>query len=217
MIKGLTFLLIVFVWVLAASVPGQAQRSLVAVVVDGEAVHLEFLIYGPTAGGTVPTLVFNHGSTGMGTDPRLVTRPIDAPAVAQFFVRRGWAVVIPARRGRGASEGLYDEGFAVDRTRGYTCEPLLSLAGADRALRDIAAAMGAILALPFVDRDRIVIGGVSRGGILSVAYAGQHPATFKGVINFVGGWLGTGCSTATVVNQALFTRGWHYPDDTIWL
>jgi dienelactone hydrolase len=62
-----------------------------------------------------------------------------------------------------------------------------------------------------------VIGGQSRGGILSVAYAGRHPEQVKGVINFVGGWLGTGCPTASGINQALFTRGARYPGDTIWL
>jgi pimeloyl-ACP methyl ester carboxylesterase len=109
--------------------------------------------------------------------------------LARFFVQRGWAVIMPSRRGRGGSEE-YDEGFGIDRSRGYTCDPSLSMPGADRALRDIEAAMGAILTMPFVDPSRVVIGGVSRGGILSVAYAGQHPEQVKGVINFVGGWLG---------------------------
>jgi dipeptidyl aminopeptidase/acylaminoacyl peptidase len=43
--------------------------------------------------------------------------------------------------------------------------------------------MEAIQTMPFVDASRIVIGGQSRGGILSVAYAGQHPEQVKGVIN----------------------------------
>jgi dienelactone hydrolase len=196
----------------------QAQEtSMVPVIVDGETVRLEMRIYKPAGTGPVPTLVFNHGSTGRGRDPRLFLQPIDFPALAQFFVQRGWAVVMPARRGRARSEGRYNEGFAVDRALGYSCDPLLSTPGADRALRDIAAAMDAILAMPFVDRDRIIIGGQSRGGILSVAYAGQHPEQIKGVINFVGGWLSAGCSRATTINQGLFKRGARYPGDTIWL
>jgi pimeloyl-ACP methyl ester carboxylesterase len=174
-------------------------------------------IYKPAVDGQVPTLVFNHGSTGDGRDSSRFTRPIDYPALAQFFVQRGWAVVMPARRGRGRSEGPYDEGFALDRSLGYTCDPAQSIPGADRALRDIEAAMEAILAMPFVDRDRVIIGGQSRGGILSVAYAGQHPQQIKGVINFVGGWVYTGCPTASTINQALFQRGAHYPGDMLWL
>jgi pimeloyl-ACP methyl ester carboxylesterase len=162
---------------------------MVPVIVDGQTVRLEMRIYKPTPTELVPTLVFNHGSTGRGRDPSLFTRPIDFQALAQFFVQRGWAVVMPARRGRAGSEGLYDEGFAMDRALGYTCDPAQSIPGADRALRDIEAAMDAILAMPFVDGNGVIIGGQSRGGILSVAYAGRRPEQIKGVINFVGGWL----------------------------
>ena len=190
---------------------------MVPVVVDGKTVRLNMRIYKPAGTGRVPTLVFNHGSTGRGNTPILFNRPIDFPALAQFFVQRGWAVVMPARRGRGGSEGLYDEGFGVHRALGYTCNPARSFAGAERALRDIAAAMDAIMKMPFVDRDRVIIGGQSRGGILSVVYAGQHPGQIKGVINFAGGWLGSGCGTASSVNQRLFQRGAPYAGETIWL
>jgi len=91
------------------------------------------------------------------------------------------------------------------------------VAGADRALRDIEAAMDAILAMTFVDRSRVVIGGQSRGGILSVAYAGRRPEQVKGVINFVGGWKGASCVHASAVNQGLFARGGRYGGDTLWL
>lgn len=191
--------------------------SMVPVVVDGQTTGLEMRVYKPAGAGRVPTLIFNHGSTGTGRDPSRFTQAIDYPGLAQFFVQRGWAVVIPARRGRAGSEGLYDEGVALDRALGYTCHTARSLAGADRALRDIAAAMDTILAMPFVDRDRVIVGGQSRGGILSVAYAGQRPQQIKGVINFVGGWLGTGCSTASPINQALFAGGGRYAGETLWL
>jgi dienelactone hydrolase len=193
------------------------DANLIPVTIDGESVRLEMRIYRPAASGPAPTLVHNHGSTGNGRNPALFTRPIDSPILAQFFVRRGWAVIIPARRGRGGSEGLYDEGFATDRSRGYTCDPPRSLAGADRALRDVDAAMDAILAMPFVDRERVVLSGQSRGGILSVAFAGRRPELIKGVINFVGGWLGTGCSTAGAINKTLFNSGARYDRETIWL
>jgi dienelactone hydrolase len=187
------------------------------VTVDGETVQLAMRIDRPTTAGPAPTLVFNHGSTGRGTDPSIMVRLIDFPPIAQFFVERGWAVVMPARRGRGGSEGQYDEGFGLDRSAGYSCDPAWSIPGADRALRDIDAAMGVTLAMPFVDRNRVVIGGQSRGGILSVAYAGQHPTKVKGVINFVGGWMGARCVNASQINQALFTRGARHPGEVLWL
>lgn len=89
----------------------QAQEtSLVPVLVDGEMVRLAMRIYKPVAGNPAPTLVFNHGSTGMGTDPGLFSRPIDAPAVARFFVQRGWAVVIPPDAGAAGLTGSTTRG-----------------------------------------------------------------------------------------------------------
>jgi dienelactone hydrolase len=196
--------------------PACATR-LIPVSIDAQTVHLDMCIYQPATAGPRPTLVFNHGSTGSGTDPQRFTQPIDEPHLAQFFVQHGWAVILPARRGRARSEGVYNEGFERDRSLGYTCDPPLSLAGADRAVSDIAAAIAAIRAFPFVDHHQIVIGGQSRGGILSVAYAGLYPEHIRGVLNFVGGWLGTGCPTASHINQTLFRRGAAYPGETLWL
>jgi len=69
-----------------------------------------------------------------------------------------------------------------------------------------------------VDKGRLLIGGVSRGGLLSLAYSGTRPDMFLGVVNFVGGWLGEGCKGAAVtVNQAGFVRGASMPRPTLWL
>jgi dienelactone hydrolase len=94
--------------------------------------------------------------------------------------------------------------------------PFAGIPGADRALRDIDAALGAIRAMAFVDRERLVIGGQSRGGILSVAYAGQRLDGLKGVINFVGGWSG-GLRCNPNVNETLFRRGGAFRGETLWL
>lgn len=202
--------------VLVTTTAAQEMR-MVPVTIDGATVRLAMRIYSPAADTPSPTLVFNHGSTGRGTDPSIMTRPIDFPPLAKFFTDRGWAVVMPARRGRGGSEGLYDEGFAENRALGYACDTARSLAGADRALADIEAAMEGIRGMPFVDGTRIVIGGQSRGGILSIAYAGRRPDQVKGVINFVGGWLGERCSVSSDVNQTLMRRGAKFPRETLWL
>jgi len=104
-----------------------------------------------------------------------------------------------------------------DRALGYTCDPARSIPGADRGLGDIEAAMQAIFAMPFVDARRIVIGGQSRGGTLSVAYAGAHPEQVRGVINFVGGWLGERCDTSGEINGSLMKRGARFPGEMLWL
>jgi dienelactone hydrolase len=184
---------------------------------DGKPVRLEAALFKPPGAGPFPLAVINHGSTGRGTDPALFTQTWFAVDLADFLNSRGFMVAFPQRRGRGKSDGLYDEGFFPDRTQGYTCDAERSLAGAERALTDVAAAVAALRRRPDVAPSRLLIGGVSRGGALSVAYAGAHPGQIAGVVNFVGGWLGEGCATAAAVNQSLFARGAGFKKPTLWL
>ncbi|MBM3534270.1 MAG: hypothetical protein FJX60_14680 [Alphaproteobacteria bacterium] len=197
-----------------------AQESLMLPLeVDGEKVRLEVRVFKPEGAGPFPTVIFHHGSTGNGRSPSVFTNRFNPAGFGSYFTSKGWAVVMPYRRGRGGSEGVYDEGFDPERRLGYTCDPPTSLVGADRALRDIDALTLAIVELPFIDRPRLLLAGQSRGGILSIAYAAKRPELFKGVINFVGGWMGTGCgwTTTSRINQDLFRRGATSPLPSLWL
>jgi pimeloyl-ACP methyl ester carboxylesterase len=180
-------------------------------------VDLEVVIFRPTGVGPFPLAMFNHGSTGKGTNSALFKETVFDAGLADFLNNRGWIVAFPQRRGRGKSDGLYDEGFSADRRQGYTCDFDISLSGAERALDDIEAAMAALRQRPDVAPSRVLIGGQSRGGILSIAYAGMHPDQIFGVINFVGGWMGTGCDTASRLNETLFERGARFVRPTLWL
>jgi hypothetical protein len=77
--------------------------------------------------------------------------------------------------------------------------------------------MAALKQRPDVAPSRVLIGEQSRGGILSVAYAGMHPDQIFGVINVVGGWIGTHCGTASRLNGTLFVRGARFGRPTLWL
>jgi dienelactone hydrolase len=183
---------------------------------DGEPVSLEVVLFKPEAQGRFPTIVFNHGSTGNGSDPSLFDQTFTSKAVAVYFVERGWMVAFPQRRGRGRSDGLYDEGFRPDRG-GYSCEQSLALAGADRALDDLDAVTDWLRGLADVDTTRMLVAGTSRGGILSVAHVARRPEVFRGAVNFVGGWLGEGCGDYRSVNRTLFEAGAAFPGPTLWL
>jgi dienelactone hydrolase len=78
---------------------------------DGRPVRLEAVIFKPDGAGPFPLAVINHGSTGRGRDPALFTQTWFAADLAGFLNERGWLVAFPQRRGRGKSDGLYDEGF----------------------------------------------------------------------------------------------------------
>jgi len=192
------------------------ERAPTGFVDNGKQVSLEVVIFKPAGPGPFPALLFNHGSTGRGDNPELFTRTWTSLGVARFFNERGWLVAFPQRRGRGNSEGLYDEGFEPDRLR-YTCTPKLSLAGLERAMQDIDAAVEYVKNRKDVDPSRMLIGGQSRGGILAIAYAGSRSQHFIGAINFVGGWIGEGCKDVRAINTATFKHGAGFKKPTLWL
>jgi dienelactone hydrolase len=184
-----------------ATVPGVVTGTTVRIPMKeqgpgGKGLTLEATLYRPEADGPHPVLLFNHGSTGGGTVALSTTmRP---RRQAQFFVERGFAVLAPMRRGRGASDGAHAEYEG-------TCEPDVLRAGLARAIEDVDAAMAYLRAQPWADPERVLIAGQSRGGILSVAYAAERPGTVRGVINFAGGWTSQRCDDGgRGFNQATF-------------
>lgn len=183
---------------------------------SGKPVTLEVVIYKPQGTGPFPALMFNHGSTGSGDNPATFVSTYTSAALAKFFTDKGFLVAFPQRRGRGKSGGLYDEGFEKDRSR-YSCDPQLSLPGLDRALTDMDAAADYLAARPDVDSKRMLIGGVSRGGIAASVYAGMRPTRFMGVINFVGGWISDYCASAEAINTVSFRRAAGFGEPMLWL
>jgi dienelactone hydrolase len=172
------------------------------------ALTLEGTLYRPAAEGSRPVLIFNHGSTGPGAIPATLT--LRYTRQAAFFVERGFAVLVPMRRGRGASEGSYAEG--------YGCESHVLSAGLARAVEDLDAVIAWVRQQPWADAQRIMMGGISRGGILSVVYAAERPDVVRGVINFVGGWTGDGCDRYGNFNeQTFYQAGRRARIPTLWL
>jgi dienelactone hydrolase len=166
----------------------------------GKRVTLEATLYRPAGDGPHAVLVFNHGSTGGGTvAPSTTMRP---SRQAQFFVERGFAVLAPMRRGRGASDGVHAEYEG-------TCEPDVLGAGLARAIEDVDAAMTYLRAQPWADPERVLVAGQSRGGILSVAYGAERPGTVRGVINFAGGWTSQRCDEEDRYYSVAWIRRYH--------
>ncbi|MDH5310079.1 MAG: hypothetical protein OEY08_08950 [Gammaproteobacteria bacterium] len=185
-------------------------------VEDGMPVSLEAVVFRPLTGERFPTIVVNHGSTGSGSDPDLFRLTFTHKPISLFFVERGWQVIFPQRRGRGLSDGLYDEGFTPDRS-GYSCELDAALAGADRALADLDVITDWVRGRADVDTTRMLVSGTSRGGILSIALVARRPDVYLGAVNFVGGWIAEGCGDHLQINRALFRRGAAFPLQTLWL
>jgi dienelactone hydrolase len=194
----------------------ETERADTPFVDGGDPVSLEVLLLKPLTGSSFPTIVFHHGSTGNGSDPSLFDITFASKSITRYFVNRGWMVAFPQRRGRGKSGGLYDEGFKPDRS-GYSCAADLALGGAAHALEDLDAITDWIRNRADVDTTRMLIGGTSRGGILSVAHIAARPDAYLGAINFVGGWIAEGCGDHRTINRKLFIDSAAFPGQSLWL
>lgn len=69
-------------------------------------------------------------------------------------------VAFQQRRGRGQSDGQYDEGFKPDRSA-YSCNEDLALGGTERALDDLNVITDWIRSRADVDTTRMLVGGTS--------------------------------------------------------
>jgi len=134
-----------------------------------------------------PLAVLSHGSSD-GVDPRT---PVTMEGEARWLRDQGYAVLVPMRRGRGASDGAYGEANCCDLA---TRAPLDCSAGLAEAVEDLRATISFGLRQPGVRPGPVLLAGQSRGGFLSIAYAGLHPADVAGVVSFVGGWTADWCN-----------------------
>ena len=161
-------------------------------------IKLEATLYKPAGDGPFPLVIFNHGSTGEGRIPRDKT---DNPyGFGANLVKKGMALLVPMRRGRGKSEGQYRET--------YECTLHHSELGIRYASESLDAVYDFLKAQSWVDRGKIILSGNSRGGILSVIYAAGRFEAAIGVVNFVGGWVSDDCSSeaAVDINEVLFAE-----------
>ncbi|TWT06133.1 S9 family peptidase [Reyranella sp. CPCC 100927] len=183
------------------------ENALVPLRIAGEPYRLELTTYRPSRPGRLPLVVFNHGSTG--GVPAMTKVTFDSLSIAAFLVERGWAVAFPMRRGRGRSDGAYEEH--------YSCDPGALSSGLERALTDLDAIVDHVRGLDWVDPERIVIGGTSRGGILSLAYAARRPERTKAVLNFVGGWTSEFSGCHDFNRSVMAEAGARYKGPTLWI
>jgi dienelactone hydrolase len=145
--------------------------------IGGKSVSMFATLYTPDGDGPFPAVVISHGSPAIGTDRPRTTGKFAAASAA--FVKLGFVVLNPVRRGYGQTGGHWDEDY------GRCDVPFFAEAGLESA-RDITAATEFLRAQPNVDRDRVVLVGVSAGGWGSLAAANRADLV-RGVVNFAGG------------------------------
>ena len=135
--------------------------------------------YMPDGPGPFPLIVLSHGSPPEARDRPEVGRYREIPQI-RTFVQLGFAVIVPIRRGFGATGGAYAEGEGSCSNPDY-------VAAGQQAAQDVLAALAFAQTLPQVDRDHVVLVGQSAGGFASLAAASYAPKGLVAVVNFSGG------------------------------
>ncbi len=142
------------------------------VSVNGSHLQFETTIYKPAGEGPFPLLLMNHGKDR--GNPNLQRRDRFL-AMSREFVKRGYAVAIPMRKGFSKSTGNYSD---------YGCN--MKDNGQLQA-DDIEAALSALVRESWVDPQHIVVAGQSYGGLATMAFGTRHFPGVRGLLNFAGG------------------------------
>jgi dienelactone hydrolase len=181
---------------LACPLPAAAQASdaylTEVVTIPSGGLKLRGLLGRPPGDGPFPVYIQNHGSMTIEEARRSPWTSIARDSLSDTLARNGYVVLLLARRGYKGSEGIastytQNEVSLADRDRSAA----EVLRGAEEETGDVIAALDYLSSLPYVDRERVGVGGVSLGGLVSVM-AGARDGRFKALISMAGGYRQNG-------------------------
>lgn len=124
-----------------------------------------------------PLAVINHGTDEA---TRLAVSMPVYYWLSRWFVERGYVVVIPQRRGHGATGGDLAESVG-------TCETADHYASGQIAADDIAATIDYMTQQTFVAPENVIVVGISTGAWASLALASRNLPAVGSIVNFAGG------------------------------
>jgi dienelactone hydrolase len=180
--------------VLAAVVPGalagEREVAVQPVSLTSGALTLRAVLGRPVGDGPFPAYISNHGSMTVQDAARGPWTGIVKGSLPDTLMRDGWVVLVLARRGYRGSEGSTTT-YTTNETSqipGKTARDVMR--GAEAESGDVVAALDYLASLPYVDRERVAVGGVSLGGLVSLMAAARDPR-FKAVVSMAGGYAQT--------------------------
>jgi len=134
----------------------------------------------PPGDGPFPWIVLSHGTATTAEANRAIGRYRPLPPIREW-VRRGYAVVVPVRRGYGESGGEH-----FGDAYGGCARPDFRRAGEGAAL-DLLATIAWAKAERDLDTKRWLLVGQSAGGFASIYTATKHPDGLVAVLAFAPG------------------------------
>ncbi|WP_028450123.1 alpha/beta hydrolase family protein [Chitinibacter tainanensis] len=183
------------------------QVLMLPIKIGSQMIELETTLYKPNGPGPFPLLVINHGKDLGETSLQSRSR---FPALAKEFLKRGYIVALPMRRGFSKSGGSY----TMDNPCGIT-----------QYLRDSADDVTKVIELlrarTDVDGQRILVIGQSLGGFVSLAQAERSDAGVKAIISIAGGiyWpeeFNNICDLQAVRDETYTNLGLNAKVDSLW-
>jgi dienelactone hydrolase len=134
----------------------------------------------PEGVGPFGAVILNHGTPGSASGRARESADLLINSAA-VFARRGYVVVLPLRRGFGATGGEFAEDPGTCANPDYR-------KGEQNAADDVMAAYEYARALPYVDGKRMILAGQSAGGMVSMYAAGtRNPEGLVAVLSFAAG------------------------------
>ena len=179
-------------WTLDAEAqPSDAYVTEVVTIPSGE-LKLRGLIGRPKGDGPFPAYIQNHGSMTIEEARRGPWTAITRDSLSDTLARSGYVVLLLARRGYRGSEGTALTYTQNQTSGGYSGRRAADvMRGAEEETGDVIAALDYLSGLPYVDKERVGVGGVSLGGLVSVMAAARDPR-FKALISMAGGYRQSG-------------------------
>lgn len=143
--------------------------------------YLRATVFRPDDTGDIhrkrPLVIINHGTAE--STRMAVSMPVYY-WLSRWFVERGYVVVLPQRRGHGATGGVLSEAVG-------NCANPDHFQSGQVAADDISAVVSYFQGQPFVAANDVVVAGISTGGWASLAFASRNPKGVRAVVNFSGG------------------------------
>lgn len=155
-------------------------------LVDGKQLEVVTHLYKPEGEGPFPLVIFSHGRAPSRVDRAKLEYPV-LVGHANYWLRKGVAVIAPVRPGYGDTGGVDREDSGA-RWSGSVCsgDPDFTRV-ASRAGQTVVALHQWALQQPWVRKDRLLLEGQSVGGMTTVSVAALNLPGVVGAVNFAGG------------------------------
>ncbi|NHZ98346.1 CocE/NonD family hydrolase [Massilia sp. CCM 8734] len=165
---------------------------------------LQATLFRPNGAGPFPLLIINHGKES--GDPRKQPRERFI-FMATAFVKRGYAVLVPMRRGFADSSGAYADHGCNMTANGYA------------QASDVQDTIEFARRQRWADPERIVVAGQSYGGLATIALGTRAVPGVRGLINFAGGLRDDGerCDWRAQLVQAFANYGAANKIPSLWM